>query len=325
MRKQTGNFTKTKARIPRPLKEAGQLALAIVTAFVMMLMSAIPALATGIPEKPHLYVRDDADALSSSQEAGLNDMLKEYDKKTGNQIAVLLVRTTGNEPIEKYSYRIASAWGIGEKEKSNGILVTIATDDHKDRIEVGKGLESEVTDSRAGRILRSDEVTSAFRRGNWYEGTKSIVTQVQECIRTKGRSADYRTPLICWLLVLPISVPILISAICSVADLREEDRKKYRKRLPAFAGIALLEATLFVMMFIAPSAFIFFAAAAGTWILPFFAMMASATWQGRGTAHSSSWGGRDWTGGSSSSQRGSGGGSSFGGGSFGGGGASGSW
>lgn len=328
MRKQTGNSTKTKARNTRPLKEARQLALAIVTAFMMMLMSAIPALATSIPEKPHLYVRDDADALSSSQEAGLNDMLKEYDQKTGNQIAVLIVRTTGDESIEKYSYRVASSWGMGQKGKDNGILVTIATDDHKDRIEVGKGLEEYVTDSRAGRILRTREVTKAFRRKRWNDGIRSIVSQVQECIRTKGRSADYRTPLTSWLLVLPLSVPLLISAICCVADLREEDRKKYRKRLPAFAGIALLEATLFVIMFIAPSAFIFFAAAAGTWILSFFAIFAmtdSATRQRGRTSHSSSWGDRGWPGGSSSSQGGSGGGSSFGGGSFGGGGASGGW
>lgn len=311
---------KEKMKTRRFIAGAGTILLAL-------LITASPALAkeTPVPEKPSLYVRDDAGVLSDSQESDLNETMKKYDQKTGNQIAVLIVRTTGDEPIERYSYRVASSWGIGQKGKDNGILVTIATDDHKDRIEVGKGLESEVTDSRAGRILRTREVTRAFRRKRWNDGIQSIVSQLQECIRTKGRSADYRTTLTSWLFVLPFSVPLLISAICCVADLREEDRKKYRKRLPAFAGIALLEATLFVIMFIAPSAFIFFAAAAGTWILPFFAMMASAAWQRRRTSHSSSWGDRGWTGGSSSSQGGSGGRSSFGGGGFGGGGASGGW
>lgn len=157
-----------------------------------LLMTVSPALAkeTPVPEKPSMYVKDEADALIYSQEDELNEMLRKYDQKTGNQIAVLIVRTTGNESIEKYSYRVASSWGIGQKGKDNGILITIATDDHADRIEVGKGLESKVTDSRAGRILRSDEVTSAFRRGNWYEGTKSIVKQTQECISAKGKPAD---------------------------------------------------------------------------------------------------------------------------------------
>ena len=288
---------------------------------VMMVMSPVLAKEMPVPEKPSLYVKDDAGVLNVEQKDDLDEMLKKYDKETGNQIAVLLVRTTGDEPIEKYSYKVASGWGIGQQGNDNGILITIATEDHKDRIEVGKGLESEVTDSRAGRILRTREVTRAFRRKRWNDGIRSIVSQLQECIRTKGRSADYRTPLASWMLVLPFSVPLLISAICCVADLREGDRKKYRKRAPVFAGIALLEATMFVIMFIAPSAFIFFAAAAGTWILPFFAMMASAIWQRRRTFR----GDRGWTGGSSSSQGGSGGGSSFGGGSFGGGGASGGW
>lgn len=303
-------------RIRRLIAGAG-----VALAMAMMAMSPTMAKETPVPEKPLLYVRDDAGALNGNQKDDLDEILKEYDEKTGNQIAVLLVRTTGDESIEKYSYKVASEWGIGQKGNDNGILITIATEDHKDRIEVGKGLESEVTDSRAGRILRTREVTRAFRRKRWNDGIRSIVSQLQECIRTKGRSADYRTPLASWMLVLPFSVPLLISAICCVADLREGDRKKYRKRAPVFAGIALLEATMFVIMFIAPSAFIFFAAAAGTWILPFFAMMASAIWQRRRTFR----GDRGWTGGSSSSQGGSGGGSSFGGGSFGGGGASGGW
>ena len=157
-----------------------------------LLMTASPALAkeTPVPEKPSMYVKDEADALIYTQEDELNEMLKKYDQDTGNQIAVLIVRTTGDESIEKYSYRVASAWGMGQKGKDNGILITIATDDHADRIEVGKGLESKVTDSRAGRILRSNEVTSAFRSGNWYEGTKSIVEQTQECISAKENPAD---------------------------------------------------------------------------------------------------------------------------------------
>lgn len=130
----------------------------------MMVVSPVLAQEIPVPEKPSLYVKDDAGVLNGNQETDLNEMLKKYDKETGNQIAVLIIKTTGNESIEKYSYRIATAWGVGQKGKDNGILITIATEDRKDRIEVGKGLESEVTDSRAGRILRTREVTRSFRR-----------------------------------------------------------------------------------------------------------------------------------------------------------------
>lgn len=146
--------------------------------------------AVSVPDRPQSYVLDSADVLSGEEESSLNEKLKKYDAKTSNQIAVLLVRTTGKESIEKYSYRVATKWGVGKKGKDNGILITIATEDHKDRIEVGKGLEEDVTDSRAGRILRSNDVTTAFRDKRWYDGAGSIVSQVQECIRTKGKSAE---------------------------------------------------------------------------------------------------------------------------------------
>ena len=146
--------------------------------------------AVSVPDRPQSYVLDSVGVLSEEEESSLNEKLKKYDAKTGNQIAVLLVRTTGKESIEKYSYEVATKWGVGKKGKDNGILITIATEDHKDRIEVGKGLEEDVTDSRAGRILRSNDVTTAFRKKRWYDGTDSIVSQVQECIKTKGKSAE---------------------------------------------------------------------------------------------------------------------------------------
>ena len=166
---------------------------AFAIALSMLMMSISPILATDtadIPSRPYLYVRDDANVLNDEEERKLNEKLQAYDRKTGNQIAVLIIRTTGDESIEKYSYRVATAWGVGQKGKDNGILITIATEDRADRIEVGKGLEGEVTDSRSGRILRSNDVTTAFRDKCWYDGIDSIVSQVQECIRTKGKSAE---------------------------------------------------------------------------------------------------------------------------------------
>lgn len=166
-------------------------AFAIALSVLMISISSILATDTAdIPSRPYLYVRDDANVLNDEEERKLNEKLQAYDRKTGNQIAVLLVRTTGKESIEKYSYKVASKWGIGQKGRNNGILVTIATEDRKDRIEVGKGLEGDVTDSRSGRILRSNDVTTAFRGGRWYDGAYYIVSHVQECISTKGKSTE---------------------------------------------------------------------------------------------------------------------------------------
>ena len=194
-----------------------------------MAMSPAMSKETSVPEKPSSYVRDDAGVLNGDQETDLNEKLKEYDKETGNQIAVLLIRTTGDESIEKYSYRIATAWGVGQKGKDNGILITIATEDRKDRIEVGKGLESEVTDSRAGRILRTREVTRSFRRKRWNDGIRSIISQLQECIRTKGASVDRKSRLDA-ILVKGVSLLVLGGVWISVISRMEAIGKKIRKK-----------------------------------------------------------------------------------------------
>ena len=292
-----------------------------------LLMTVSPALAkeTPVPEKPSMYVKDEADALIYSQEDELNEMLRKYDQKTGNQIAVLLIRTTGDESIERYSYRVATAWGVGQKGKDNGILITIATEDRKDRIEVGKGLESEVTDSRAGRILRTREVTRSFRRKRWNDGIRSIISQLQECIRTKGASVDRRSRLDA-ILVKGASLLVLGGVWISVISMMEAIGKKIRKKekkkknsqvvkgltrmIPltgAAVGIRVMWGTL-----LGPEDML-----VPMFLLTFFTVIVVRAIAYVLGVKDSGW---MYTGGGSSHS-----GSSFGGGSFGGGGASGGW
>ena len=292
-----------------------------------LLMTVSPALAkeTPVPEKPSMYVKDEADALIYSQEDELNEMLRKYDQKTGNQIAVLLIRTTGDESIERYSYRVATAWGVGQKGKDNGILITIATEDRKDRIEVGKGLESEVTDSRAGRILRTREVTRSFRRKRWNDGIRSIISQLQECIRTNGASVDRRSRLDA-ILVKGASLLVLGGVWISVISMMEAIGKKIRKKekkkknsqvvkgltrmIPltgAAVGIRVMWGTL-----LGPEDML-----VPMFLLTFFTVIVVRAIAYVLGVKDSGW---MYTGGGSSHS-----GSSFGGGSFGGGGASGGW
>jgi uncharacterized protein len=84
----------------------------------------------------------------------IDAQLQDYQSRTGNQIAVAIVHTTGNEALEDYSIKLARQWGVGSKDKDNGVLLFIAYDDHKLRIEVGRGLEGNLTDLVSGRIIR---------------------------------------------------------------------------------------------------------------------------------------------------------------------------
>ena len=89
------------------------------------------------------------DDLAAQIEASLRD----YQTRSGNQVAVAIVHTTGNRSLEEYSIGLARQWGVGTKDKDNGVLLLIAYDDHKIRIEVGRHLEDTLTDLQAGRII----------------------------------------------------------------------------------------------------------------------------------------------------------------------------
>lgn len=118
------------------------------------------------------YIVDNADILSDDQEATLNGTLADYESRTSTEIGILTVRTIENDYIENFSLSVAREWGIGQKDKNNGALLVVSVDDRKLRIEVGTGLEGDLTDSRSGQIIRN-RITPAFKEGNYYEGISS--------------------------------------------------------------------------------------------------------------------------------------------------------
>lgn len=100
-----------------------------------------------------IYVQDFADVLTADEENQLKSIGRNLEDQTTAQVAVLTVKTTGNIPIEEYANEAFRQYGIGSKEKDNGVLLLLATDDHQVRIEVGYGLEGRIPDGKAGRIL----------------------------------------------------------------------------------------------------------------------------------------------------------------------------
>lgn len=118
-------------------------------------------------------VVDSIGRVSAEVETQINSELTSFQQTGGPQIAVAVVDTTGNATLENYSIDLARSWGIGDKEKDNGVLVLIALEDRTLRIEVGSGVEGELTDVTAGRIvdtimlprLRANDVDGAVRDG----------------------------------------------------------------------------------------------------------------------------------------------------------------
>ena len=132
---------------------------------------SVSIFAQDIPARPNppRLVNDLAGALSPEQRAILEQKLVALDDSTSNQIAIVLIKTLNDYPIEDYSVKLFRSWGIGNKKTNNGVLVIAAIDDHKVRIEVGYGLEGAIPDITANSIITNDIVPS-FKTENYYQG-----------------------------------------------------------------------------------------------------------------------------------------------------------
>ena len=146
-----------------------------------MLLLAGPAFAQDLVAVPPLTapVMDLTGTLTPDQVAALEAKLHAFERSKGSQVAVLIVRSTQPEAIEQFSMRVAEAWKLGREGIDDGILLLVALDDRKLRIEVGYGLEGAVPDAIANRIIDED-ISPQFRRGDYYGG---VTTGVDRLLR----------------------------------------------------------------------------------------------------------------------------------------------
>jgi uncharacterized protein len=122
-------------------------------------------------------VNDHAQIISAEAAQRLTQRLTAYEQATGHQLAILTIPTLGGDPIEDYSIRVVEAWKLGKKSADDGILLLVAAGDHKMRIEVGYGLEGDLPDAMAGRIVR-EVMAPYFRRGDYDGGISAAVNAI---------------------------------------------------------------------------------------------------------------------------------------------------
>ncbi|HJT21158.1 MAG TPA: TPM domain-containing protein, partial [Nitrospira sp.] len=133
----------------------------------------VPALTGRVVDLAHVLSAGDSDALSAALQA--------HEERTGNQVAVLILPSLEGEPIEEYSHRVATSWKLGRKGTDNGVLLLIALNDRKLRIEVGYGLEGTLTDLRSAHIIR-EEIAPPFRAGDIPGGIRAGVDAILRTI-----------------------------------------------------------------------------------------------------------------------------------------------
>lgn len=127
-------------------------------------------------------VTDLTATLSAEDKAGLTASLAALEKDKGAQIAIVLLPTTQPESIEQFGIRLAEAWKIGRKGVDDGVIVIVAKDDRRMRIEVGYGLEGAIPDAIAKRIV-AEQMAPRFREGDFAGGLRAAVATLDKVIR----------------------------------------------------------------------------------------------------------------------------------------------
>ena len=157
-------------------------ARAILLACLLLLLSVLtPAHAD--PKFPPLTGRivDDAHILSADDRQQLEATLSELEGKSSDQIVVYTTPSLQGYEIEEFGYRLGRAWKIGQQGTNNGIVLIIAPNDRKVRIEVGRGLEPIMTDTLATTIIQNT-ILPGFRRGDFPGGVKAGVRDIKDVL-----------------------------------------------------------------------------------------------------------------------------------------------
>jgi uncharacterized protein len=308
----------TPRRLPLPILAAG------------LLLSWLGGAAVLAKEVPYLTgrVNDYAEMIDQVTEERIETKLGDFETATGAQVAVLTIESLEGDPLEDFSLRVVETWELGRQGVDDGLLLLVARDDRKMRIEVGYGLEGSLTDLESGRIL-NNILRPAFRSGEFAAGIEAGVDAIVGTLQGEE--------------VIPQEAPTPVDTDISEGLGRLGIFLFFLFVVGTFAFVALFSegcSGWFLYLFLTPFFFAFPGAllrpAAGLWFgfgwlifFPLFKLWLAKSGSGRRfvkrhpswTTFPSSGG---WSGGGGGGGF-SGGGFSGGGGSFGGGGASSSW
>ena len=176
------------------------------TAFAKLEIPVAPPLERPIIDQTESLANEDIDRIAQ--------LINAERQKKSFQIGVLMISTLGSDDsLEEYSLKVARQWGVGDKKKSNGVLLLIAKNDRKMRIEVGNGMEGSLTDARASQIIRNT-IAPKFRSGDYAGGVEAGVKRIIDAAEGRNLSDnDIDGESIVSMLFIVIFITIIVIAI----------------------------------------------------------------------------------------------------------------
>ncbi|HEV7517826.1 MAG TPA: TPM domain-containing protein, partial [Thermoanaerobaculia bacterium] len=161
-------------------------------AALVLLLVTLPLAARDVPFLAG-RVNDTAGMLSPAARQRIEAKLAALEQQTGAQVAVLTIDSLNGDPLEDYSVKVAKTWKLGQQGKNNGVLLLLVKNDRKMRIEVGYGLEPQLTDLQTHVIL-DEIIRPAFQSGNFDGGIEKGVDAISSAVRGKGVPENARRP-----------------------------------------------------------------------------------------------------------------------------------
>jgi uncharacterized protein len=301
---------------PALAARTGEIARLVLDLFVAicLLFTALSAQAQEVQKVPDLtaHVMDETATLPPAQKAALEAKLSAFEQSRGAQVVFLIIPSTQPEDIAAYAQRVGDSWKIGRKSIGDGLLLVIAKNDRKVRIETTKALEGAIPDLAARQIIET-AITPRFKEGDFAGGLDGAASQIMALITqenlpqpaqksSSSQDFDWSSLVVLLFIAVPIGGRVLAGLL---------GRK---------LGSLMTGGTVGALAWMVSGSLVIGAIAALAGAV--FALIGSLGSSGGGSGWSSGSSGGSWGGGSSGS---SGDFSSGGGGDFGGGGASGDW
>ena len=182
------------------------------------------------PEFPALSGRvvDNANMLNAAEQRRIGELLAGHERAAGNQVVVATLSDLQGYDIETFSYQLGRHWGIGQRENNNGVLLVVAKRERKVRIEVGYGLEGQLTDAISANIIQA-VILPAFKRGQFARGIEAGAAAIVQAlggdyaVRQTRRGNTSESPLF----GIFIMVIILLSFVSSFFGGGRRGRRGY--------------------------------------------------------------------------------------------------
>lgn len=178
----------------------GRSVFARSIALLIMLLAGLGCCYAQLPEElndpnagnPDNFIADPYGQLSPHTKEHINEVLKDLRDRTTAEVGVAVIRTTGDLSTEDYAYRLFNHWQIGKADNNNGVLLLVAIDDRKARIEVGSGVEGAIPDISAMRIIR-ERIMPAMQEGSVSQAVSTAVDKIYDVISDPDVAAELRS------------------------------------------------------------------------------------------------------------------------------------